>query len=585
MTKLGQILGTFDIAPALGRLAPGWRGPLLAALIALFAGSLSVFTLPALDRDESRFAQATAQMLETGDLTVIKFQDQPRFKKPVGIHWLQAASVSAFSSPEAREIWAYRLPSLLGAMVAAAACAWGAAAFFPPATALLAGLLLASTGLLSTEASIAKTDAVLCGAITLAMAALGRIYASRHNGPPVGRWTKAAFWGGMALATLVKGPLGPIIPLMTGVALWAVDREASWLRKVGWGWGPLLFGLIVLPWAMAITVATDGGFWTTAVVGDLAPKLAGGQEGHGAPPGYHALLIPLLIFPGSLLLPAALVLAWRQRATSGVRFALAWLIPTWLLFEILPTKLVHYTLPGFGGLAWLLAAAVMAPMSARLRWAGAASSLVAALLFAAIAAVGFSQYGEPADAGWAVLTVTLYLGAGAAGAALLLRGQAASAAVAAIALGVLAHGALAGGLLPSLDPLWISKRAAALLQKDMLDPRAGLIPGPVAVAGYAEPSLVFALGTRTGLEDAHEAAVAIAEGRPAIVDASMDADFQKALADEATDARAIGVVRGTNYSNGDATTLMVYAPLTTAPALRVRPDGPAGATTSAAPRR
>ena len=96
MTRLGRILRNFDITPALGRLAPGWRGPLLAALVALFAGSLSVFTLPALDRDESRFAQATAQMLETGDLTVIKFQDQPRFKKPVGIHWLQAASVSAF---------------------------------------------------------------------------------------------------------------------------------------------------------------------------------------------------------------------------------------------------------------------------------------------------------------------------------------------------------------------------------------------------------------------------------------------------------------------------------------------------------
>jgi 4-amino-4-deoxy-L-arabinose transferase-like glycosyltransferase len=585
MTKLGRILRKFDITPALGRPAPGWRGPLLAALVALFAGSLSVFTLPALDRDESRFAQATAQMLETGDLTVIKFQDQPRFKKPVGIHWLQAAAVSAFSSPEARQIWAYRLPSLLGAMLAAAACAWGAAAFFTPGTALLAGVLLASTGLLSTEASIAKTDAVLCGAVTLALAALGRIYASRHGGPAIGKWTKAAFWGGMALATLVKGPLGPIIPLLTCLTLWAADRDGAWLRKVGWGWGPLLFGLVVLPWAMAITVATDGGFWTTAVIGDLAPKLAGGQEGHGAPPGYHALLIPFLIFPGSLLLPAALVLGWRRRNESGVRFALAWLIPTWLLFEILPTKLAHYTLPAFGGLAWLLAAAVLQPMSARLRWAGAVSSVIAALLFAAIAAAGFSQYGERSDLAWAVLTVALYLAAGATGAVLLLRGQTANAAAAAVGLGILAHGALAGGLLPALDPLWISKRAAALLQKDMLDPRAGLIPGPVAVAGYAEPSLVFALGTRTGLEDAQEAAVAIAEGRPAIVDASMDAAFQQALENEATEARAIGVVRGTNYSNGDATTLMIYAPLTTAPALRVRPASPAGATAAAAPGR
>jgi 4-amino-4-deoxy-L-arabinose transferase-like glycosyltransferase len=584
MTKLGQILMRLDVTAALARLAPGWRGPLLAAMVALVAGGLSVFTLPALDRDESRFAQATAQMLETGDLTVIKFQDQPRFKKPVGIHWLQAASVTVFSSPEARHIWAYRVPSLLGAMVAAAACAWGAAAFFSPGTALLAGVLLASTGLLSTEASIAKTDAVLCGAITLALAALGRLYAARHGGPPVGRWTKAAFWGGVALATLVKGPLGPGIPLMTCLALWAADRDRAWMHKAGWGWGLLLFGFVVLPWAMAITVATDGGFWTSAIVGDLAPKLAGGQEGHGAPPGYHALLIPFLIFPASLLLPAAVVLAWRNRREPGVRFALAWFIPTWLLFEILPTKLVHYTLPGFGGLAWLLAAAAGAALSPRLRWSGAALSVLAALLFAAIALAGLAQYGQAADAGWAVLTAGLYLAAGAAGAFLLLRGEAVNAVAVAVGLGVLAHGALAGGLLPSLEPLWISKRAAALLKQDMLDPQAGLIPGPVAVAGYAEPSLVFALGTTTGLGDARDAAVAIAEGRPAIVEASMDAGFQKALAEQSTEARTIGVVRGTNYSNGDATTLMIYSPLTTAQALRVRPGGPATATAPAAPR-
>src|SRR4051812_2892704 len=111
-----------DLGGGLGRFARGWRGPALAALIALLAGLPGLIAVPPLDRDESRFAQATAQMLETGDFVVIRYQDSPRFKKPVGIHWLQALSVSAFSSPEAREIWAYRIPSLLGAMLAAAAC-------------------------------------------------------------------------------------------------------------------------------------------------------------------------------------------------------------------------------------------------------------------------------------------------------------------------------------------------------------------------------------------------------------------------------------------------------------------------------
>src|SRR5271167_1655481 len=120
------------------------RGPLVAAFIVLIAGLPSLFLLPPIDRDEARFAEASAQMLESGDLTTIMFQDEPRFKKPVGIYWLQALSVRLLSSVERREIWAFRIPSLLGAMLAAGACAWGAAAFLRPWSATMSGALMAS---------------------------------------------------------------------------------------------------------------------------------------------------------------------------------------------------------------------------------------------------------------------------------------------------------------------------------------------------------------------------------------------------------------------------------------------------------
>src|SRR5437016_13842245 len=70
---------------------------------------------PPLDRDEARFAQATRQMLETGDFLRIRFQDEARNRKPAGIYWLQAASVALFSHPESRAIWPYRLVSVIGA--------------------------------------------------------------------------------------------------------------------------------------------------------------------------------------------------------------------------------------------------------------------------------------------------------------------------------------------------------------------------------------------------------------------------------------------------------------------------------------
>src|ERR1700685_2315315 len=116
------------VGDRLDLMGRGWRGPLLAAIVALFAALPGALALPPLDRDEARFAQASAQMLESGDFVSIHFQDAPRFKKPVGIYWLQAAAVQALSHVEDRQIWAWRIPSLLGAMLAAAACAWGAAA-------------------------------------------------------------------------------------------------------------------------------------------------------------------------------------------------------------------------------------------------------------------------------------------------------------------------------------------------------------------------------------------------------------------------------------------------------------------------
>lgn len=535
----------------------GWRAPLFAALVAMIAGLPGLFAMPPLDRDESRFAQATSQMIETGDYVVIKFQDQPRFKKPVGIHWMQALSVQAFSDAEERRIWAYRIPSLLGAMLAAAACAWGAAALFDPRTGLLAGSILGATFLLSSEAFIAKTDAALCGATTLAMAALARIYMAQLKGESSSKWTKLAFWLGLALAALIKGPVGLLVAIFALVALAVWDRKSAWMKDLGWTWGLILFAAITLPWAMMITVATDGAFWGAAVGADLAPKLAGGQEGHSGPFGYHTLLAPLLSFPATLLLPAALVVGWTKRDEPGVRFALCWLIPTWLMFELLPTKLVHYELPAYGALAMLMAAAVREPIGTRWRWIGGGLSVLMGAVLAAVAIYGQTAFGTPSDLVWTILAALLALGAGVAGAALLMRRHSVRALVTAGALGVAAHIALTAGLIPRLEPLFLSRDLAKTLDSARLSPRSGA-PGPVALTGYAEPSLIFQLGTTTELTDGAGAARAVAEGRPAIVEAREETPFREVLKTLGLTARPAAVVEGLNYSDGDQERLTIY---------------------------
>ena len=544
--------------PDLDRYIAGWRGPLLAALVALLAGLPALLLLPPLDRDESRYAQATSQMLETGDYVDIRFQDDPRWKKPVGIYWMQAAAVAVTSSVENRDIAPYRIPSILGAMLAAAACAWAGAAMFGQRAGFLAGAILGASFLLSTEAGIAKTDAMLCGAVTLAMAGLARIYlASRAGEVPI-RPHKLMFWLGLGLSILIKGPIGLIVVVPAMIALSVWDRDFSWLKRLGWGWGLPLVALIVGPWAIAITIATDGGFWTEAIGGDLAPKIAGGDEGHGVFPGFYLLIAPLLFFPATLLLPAALSAGWSRRAEPAIRFLVCWLVPAWLIFELTPTKLPHYNLPTFGALALLAAAALTRPVGKLSRHVGAGLTIAVGALLAVGSVWLLTEYGRSTAQTWATITIVFAILASLIGAFLLLHRAAITAVIASIALGVVAHGALAGTL-RQLRPLSVAPQLEKVLLTANLHPRQGRA-GPVAVTGFHEPSLVFLTGRDTELTDAAGAARALAEGRPVIVE-GRDADaFRAAAAELGVTGRVVGEVNGHNYSKGDDVSLTVYAP-------------------------
>ena len=547
------------IRPDLDSYIAGWRGPLLAALVALIAGLPSLLLLPPIDRDESRYAQATSQMLESGDYVDIRFQEEPRWKKPVGIYWMQAAAVALTSDVENRDIAPYRLPSLLGAMLAAAAVAWAGAALFGNRAGFLAGAMMGAGFLLSTEAGFAKTDAMLCATVTIAMAGLARIYMSMRAGEVPRKPHKLAFWLGVGLSILIKGPIGLLIiaPAMIALSVW--DRDLSWLKRLGWGWGLPLVALIVGPWAIAITIATDGGFWREAIAGDLAPKIAGGHESHGAPPLYYLALSPLLLFPASLMLPAALSAGWSRRAEPAIRFLVCWLVPAWLIFELTPTKLPHYTMPTFGAIALLAAAALIQPIGTISRYAGAAVTTFAAVLLAVVTLYGLSEWGTSTAQTWAALTVVTALAAAAIGGFLLVNRIAVSAVLISLVLGVVAHAAFAGTL-RQLRPLAIAPQLVKTLKAADLDPRQGRTPGPVAITGFHEPSFVFLTGRDTQLTDAEGAARALAEGRPAIVEAR-DADaFRTAAARLGVVGRSVGEVRGLNYASGDDVALTVYAP-------------------------
>jgi hypothetical protein len=114
------------------------------------------------------------------------------------------------------------------------------------------------------------------------------------------------------------------------------------------------------------------------------------------------------------------------------------------------------------------------------------------------------------------------------------------------------------------------------LAKDGLDPRNGVTTGPVAVVGYAEPSLVFALGTGTELDSPTDGADSVSDGQPAIVERRADAAFRAALSAQKVAARPVDEVKGFDYSTGKPVDLTIWRSLAPAPPDDALTDAPAG---------
>ncbi len=522
-------------------------------------------SLPVVDRDEARFAQASRQMLTSGDLIDIRFQDEARHKKPVGIYWLQAGSAKLLGDT----IQSYRLPSLLGAIGAALMTGVIGAMLFGRTVGLAAGLLMAASFGLGYEARQAKTDAMLLFTILAAQAALVRLYV-RHPEQWERRHAPLVFWAAMGAGVLIKGPIIVMVTGLTIAGLIAADRSFERFRPLWSARGMALFALIALPWYIAITITTDGGFFAEAVGKDLLGKIAEGKESHGAPPGTYLGTVWAFLWPGVALLGFALPFLWKHRKDDRVRFLIAWVLPAWIAFELTPTKLPHYTLPLFPALI-IAGVAGFTAMDNRswTVWRRVASSLAAlvaiavALMLAFAPAYSWNAWPAGNDVpGNFVLSLVL-LAAGAVAAYTLVRGwhewSGTQTLSALLVSSFVLYGIGFGTILPSLSPLWLSPRIEAMIATHT--PRR-CTEVAIASAGYHEPSLVFELGTQTLLTDARGAAEFLRDQNSpcafALVDIRERAAFGAVALAQSIRVEAADSVAGFNYSKGREMEIGLY---------------------------
>jgi 4-amino-4-deoxy-L-arabinose transferase-like glycosyltransferase len=530
-------------------------------LLCLIAWVPGFFTLPPLDRDESRFAQASKQMIETGNYVDIRYSVGPRYKKPVGIYWMQAASTLAFSKPPYNEIWTYRLPSLIGGFIAVFLAYWCARAFAVRPTALIAAALIGFCVSLTAETKIAKTDAVLLGTVLGSQALLMRAYlAERLGRTPPGFWLAMGGWLAFAIGIMIKGPIIIAVIAVTVVAISLWDRNWSWIKSIHWLPGILLTLAICLPWGIAIAVVSQGDFYKQALGHDLAAKIMGGQESHGAPPGYYLSLASLTLWPATLFAIPGVANGIAKRSDPVMRYLLAWAGAAWALFEIVPTKLPHYILPAYPAVAFLGALWAMQAIKEReLTWQKAMRYLAGIQFFLAVIAFTAAAVLLPHYLGHGIdpaLVAGALLGfvPGLAAVIFLVRRETLYAALCAVAAAVIFYPLIGWGVAQAIPDVWMSPHAAALVAKYKQ-------PGdpPVILGGYVEPSLVFLLGTDTEIQSGKTAADAAARtGGLVLIEDQEQQKFLKRAGELHLAPRVIDGTKGFDYSRGRREHITVY---------------------------
>jgi len=345
---------------------------------------LGIWSLPLIDRDEPRFAEASREMIERGNYIVPYFNNQLRLDKPPLTYWAQVASYHIFGQND----FAARFPSAIAAALTALLIfAWGRR-IGGETVGWWAAIIFTLSLQTFVHAKAAVADMWLVLFVTLASWAGYELFqrpmlkaqrptlnqGAAVSRPPWAIWKSPflVFYLTLALGFLAKGPIA-WTPLLTIAVLILYTREPQLLGRFNFVRGVLLMLVVVALWGIPALIQTHGEFFTVGIGRHVVGRSFMTLEGHGASSfGTYVLLLPfyfvtvfISFFPWSIKLPWLIRKLWRRKqagvsdgACSGLpidTYLLSGIAVIFVIFTLVSTKLPHYILPAFPLLALLLA--------------------------------------------------------------------------------------------------------------------------------------------------------------------------------------------------------------------------------------
>jgi len=339
------------------------------------------WSLPLIDRDEPRFAEASREMIQRADYVVPYFNNQLRLDKPPLAYWAQLASYRIFGESD----FSARFPSAIAAALialvifawsrrnGATAVGWWAAIIF---TLSLQTFVHAKAAVADMWLVLFMTLAHWSGYELICRKQTSNSDKSRAGAqcptPNAQRRWSWIFYLSLAFGFLAKGPIAwlPLLPVGATIIIardWELARHIKLLR------GILLMLAVVALWGIPALVQTHGQFLAIGIGRHVVSRSLATMEGHGASSfGMYLLLLPFYFvtifvsfFPWSIKLPWLVGQLWRQKKARNTdpgysrnqldNYLLTGIAIIFVIFTLVATKLPHYTLPAFPLLALLLA--------------------------------------------------------------------------------------------------------------------------------------------------------------------------------------------------------------------------------------
>jgi hypothetical protein len=511
--------------------------------------------LQPLDRIEAHIAQVSRQMVESGDFLIPRFQDEVQYGSPPGIHWLQGGTVmvaEALGVIDARSrILTYRIPSLTGAMAAVLLTYWAALVLARRREAFLAAALVGASVILMIEARLATSNALLLLCMIAVFGGLARCYLARRAHRLPGS-TLLIFWSGLALGLLIGGPVILILAGLPILALSIDQRSTRWLGIIRPWAGLAVVSLICGAWLVAVTWRLGSEFLVAAATEILAV-----QTGPWIPPGAFMALSFVNFWPAAILSALAVPFAWVNRRADVVRFLIAFVVPTWIVFEIMPVKAASDVLPLYPAIALLTTIGLTRGFIGPHRRLAKIASLLL-LLVPALLAIGLPLAGRYMGDGLLARGMPLVFLAGLIsllGWFYFLKGAVVASAMTAVLSAIVLSLGVFGFVQPLLRSVQISGNLAVM-------PAALECPEPeVASLGYREPSLVFMVGSALARPVNGAEAVAFLAGgdcRMLFVERTYQREFLRALDETPMEPALRTRLRGFNIGERRHVDIGVY---------------------------